>query len=170
MNGWIKILAALGAAGGIFALLRRDSSSTPFVLSARQKVANAARSQVGSSDKAKYWASALPGQNPAGLDWCGAFALWSLHAAGLAKDWFWQLGKGFLMTDKTKLPITTVPQVGDIAYFTTNQHEAVVLSVDSNNKTVELANGNSTGGKVTISNIPWNKATAFFSITPLVGS
>jgi hypothetical protein len=169
MNVAIKIIAGLAAAGGIFAFLRRDSSSTSFILSPRQRVVNAARSQIGSADKAKYWASALPGQNPTGLDWCGAFALWSLHSAGLAKNWLWQIGKGFLLTDKSKLPITTVPQPGDIAYFTKNQHEAVVLSVDSNKKTVELANGNSIGGKVTVSNIPWNSVTAFFSITPLIG-
>jgi hypothetical protein len=167
VNPWAKVLGGLAAVGTLVALLRGDSSPK---LSPRQKVVQAARSQLGSNDKAKYWASSLPGQNPAGLDWCGVFALWSLHQAGLALDWTWELGLGFLMTAHHKLPIVSTPQPGDIAYFTKNQHEAVVLSVNTVNRTVELANGNGNGGVVSPSTIPWNSVTAFFSIDPLLGA
>jgi len=160
----VKVLAGLAGAGLLALLVRGDS------LSPRARVAAAARSQLGKADTTKYWASALPGQNPnTGLSWCGVFALWALHSAGLATNWLWQLGKGFLMTTKTSLPTTTSPQMGDIAYFTANQHQAVVLSVDPMNRTVELANGNGTGGVVTRSVVPFSSVYAFFSIAPLVG-
>lgn len=169
MNLWVKILGGLAGAGTLAMLLRGDSSPFTPSLTPRQRVAKAALGEIGSTDKAKYWASALPGQNPAGLDWCGAFALWSLHEAGLVTDWLWKIGSGFLMTTQHSLPITTTPDVGDIAYFNANQHEAVVTAVDTVNRTVTLANGNGNFGAVSPSTIPWNKATAFFSIAPLVG-
>ena len=158
------LLGIAAATGGALALVFRKS------VSPRQLVADIARSQFGSSDNAKYWASALPGINPGGLSWCGAFALWALHQAGLATTWLWQPGIGFANTSTTKLPTTANPQMGDIAYFTTNQHYAVVLSVDPAARTVELANGNGTGGKVTRSVVPFSSVYAFFSIAPLVGA
>jgi hypothetical protein len=115
----------------------------------------------------KYWASALP--NTPGLehlDWCGAFALWALHNAGLALDWTWQLGLGFLLTKNHHLPTTPNPQPGDIAYFDHNQHEAVVAQVDGD--TITLINGNGTAGAVSQSQIQKSQATAFFSIAPLL--
>ncbi len=169
MNQSAKILGGLAGAG-ILALLLRGDKNPLVSLSPRQRVVQAALSQMGSTDKAKYWASALPGQNPAGLDWCGAFALWCLHQAGLATTWYWQISVGFLMTTQHRLPTTTMPQPGDIAYFNTNQHEAVVVGVDNVNRTVDLANGNGHLGAVSPSTIPWNSVTAFFSIEPLLGA
>ena len=168
MNLWVKVLGGVAGAGTLALLLRGGSPFTPS-LTPRQRVAKAALGEIGSTNKAKYWASALPGQNPAGLDWCGAFALWTLHQAGIAADWFWKIGVGFLMTTQHSLPITTTPKLGDIAYFTKNQHEAVVVGVDNVNRTVQLANGNGNMGAVSPSTIPWNSVTAFFSIAPLVG-
>lgn len=169
MNAQTKVLSGLAGAGILASLLLRRDSNPLASLSPRQRVAQAALSQMGSTDKAKYWASALPGQNPAGLDWCGAFALWCLHQAGFAVDWFWKIGAGFLMTTQHSLPITTTPKLGDIAYFTKNQHEAVVIGVDNVNRTVQLANGNGNLGAVSPSTIPWNSVTAFFSIAPIIG-
>ena len=166
MNFWVKVLSGLAGAGTLALLLRSDS---PLSLTPRQRVVKAALGELGSSDKAKYWASSLPGQNPAGLDWCGVFALWCLHQAGLATTWYWELGLGFLMTAHHKLPMVSIPQPGDIAYFTKNQHEAVITAVDPVLRTVTLANGNGTGGVVSPSTIPWNSVTAFFSIAPLIG-
>ncbi len=153
----LGIAVATGAAAGL--LFRKN-------VPPRQRVADIARSQLGSTDNAKYWASALPGQNPAGLSWCGAFTLWALHEAGLALDTIWKLGVGFV---SGKLPLTKNPEIGDIAYFTANQHYAVVLNVDPIARTVELANGNGTGGKVTRSVVPFSSAAGFYSIAPLVG-
>jgi|SRR6185369_14109920 len=164
MHVALKVLAGL-AGGAVLALLTRGDSLSP-----RERVATIARNEFGSSDNVKYWASALPGLNPAGLSWCGAFALWVLHQAGLATTWLWQPGIGFANTSTTKLPTTKTPEMGDIAYFTANQHYAVVLSVDPVARTVELANGNGTGGKVTRSVVPFSSVYAFFSIAPLIGA
>ena len=133
----------------------------------RLKVVNAATFELGSGDAAKYWASASPRVNMLGADWCGAFALWALHEAGLATDWVWEPGLGFLMTRQHKLPTTKNPEPGDIAYFDKNQHEAVVASVEPGGL-VHLVNGNGVGGVVTASSVSPSAVTAFFSITPLL--
>ena len=93
-----------------------------------------------------------------GQAWCGAFALWALHKAGVARNVFWQVGNGFL----SHFPTTSNPQPGDIAYFNQYQHEAVISSVTS--ATVGLINGNGTGGKVTVSTVPRSSVTAFYNV------
>lgn len=132
----------------------------------RTRVTNAATSRLGSSDASEAWRDVLPAGYPPSSyppDWCGAFALWCLHQAGLGLDIGWVVGVGFL----EKLPITSDPQPGDIAYFTNNQHHAVVTDLLGNNR-LGLVNGNGTGGKVSASSIDKSQAAAFYSIAPLV--
>lgn len=53
--------------------------------------------------------------------WCGAFALRCVRRAGLC-DWAWRPGLGFLY----HLRVVSLPLPGDIAYFGSGQHHAVV--------------------------------------------
>lgn len=157
-EGWaLTALGALGAAASAWAL---------WPVSPRARVARAASGQLGRSDANAYWADVLPGTPPSGYpkDWCGAFALWALHQAGLAKDRNWIIGEGFL----AGFPTTQSPEVGDVAYFTTNQHQAVVVGVDLAGGTVSLVNGNGTGGAVSPSVTPISHVAAFYSIAPLL--
>jgi len=135
----------------------------------RAQVVSAALSQVGKANVNKYWLDVLETPPPYPKEWCGAFALWALHQAGLAKAWKWVIGKGFLY----RLPITKNPKPGDIAYFNTFQHHAIVQSVDAINPSVarhvHLINGNGTGGVVSPSAPLMSTVTAFYSIAALVG-
>src|SRR5258708_4785033 len=131
--GWaVTALGTLGAAASVWAL---------WPVSPRLRVAQHALSQVGKGDARVYWGDVLPGYPQASYpkDWCGGFALWALHQAGLGKSIFWVIGMGFLSEN---LPTTNSPQVGDIAYFDTNEHEAVVVGVGYARGTVDLVNAN----------------------------
>lgn len=126
--------------------------------------------ELGNSDPSAYWADVLPGVavGPT-IDWCGAFALWALHQAGFLQEVRWVIGKGFLWDsagNKWRLPITTIPEPGDVAYFEHNQHQAVVESV--NGDVMNLINGNGTGGAVTRSSVPIAHATSIHSIAGLL--
>lgn len=156
-----KIAAAIAAAIGAGWLLLRKYSGAPSGCTEagfRQRVVDAAKSEVGQKNLNKYFADAAPqyvGQHP---EWCGIFALWTLHQADLAKAVIWKTGIGFLRAKD----ITSDPKPGDIAYFEQYQHQAVVLAVHAD--TVELANGNGSGGVVSLSTTPRMKAKAYYSI------
>lgn len=132
----------------------------------RDRVVGAATSQLGVTDARAFWKDVLPPGTPESSypkDWCGAFALWCLHQAGLGLDLSWQVGMGFLQN----LPTTQTPQKGDIAYFTNNEHHAVVTDVNLGVlDEVGLINGNGTAGAVS-SSISGN-AEAYYSIQPLI--
>ncbi|HKO51991.1 MAG TPA: CHAP domain-containing protein [Polyangiaceae bacterium] len=136
-------------------------------LPARDAVVRAALSQLGNGDPKRYWDDVLPGVNVGDADWCGAGALWCLHQAGLALAKRWKIESGFLLTPPA-LPTTRQPEIGDIAYFTRNQHHAVVVGVAPGS--VLLVNFNGAGGLVSVSGIDPAQATAFFSIAPLISS
>jgi len=123
----------------------------------RRAVVFVASTQLGLSDASKYWQSvgqpALMGQS-----WCGAFTLWALHKVGIARNVMWQVGSGYL----SHFPITTTPKPGDIAYFDKYEHEAIVSKVAGS--TVNLINGNGTGGKVTASTVPISTVKAFYNV------
>jgi len=144
-----------------------QSSQQPPLSRAREAVAQAALSQVGSGNAKRYWDDVLPGVDVGEADWCGAGALWSLHQAGLALSKHWQIGSGFLLTPPP-LPTTKQPQVGDIAYFDHDEHQAVVVCVAPG--VVSLVNFNGAGGLVSESRIASAQVTAFFSIAPLISS
>lgn len=155
-EGWgVAALGLLGAGGLVLAL---------WPTSPRARVVRAAESQIGQTDASPYWADVLPGTPPSGYpkDWCGAFALWCLHQAGLAKDLDWIVGRGFLFN----LPTTTSPQPGDIAYFDSNEHQAVVVGVSP--AVVSLINGNGTAGAVSPSTADISHAAGYYSIAPLL--
>ncbi len=130
--------------------------------SRRERVVNAALRELGNGDPGRYWDAVLPGQ-AAPADWCGAFALWALQQAGLATGWRWEVGKGFLY----RLPLTTRPDKGDVAYFDKSQHHAIVADLLMNGD-VELLNGNGAIGVVTRTVVPRSAVTAFYSIEPLL--
>lgn len=145
---------ALAAALGL-RTVKRDANDY------RADVVRAALSQLGQSNLSLYFEGAAPqflGSRPS---WCGIFALWALREAGLT-NWVWETGRGFLY----RLPRTSEPQAGDIAYYTTNQHQAVVLR--NRGDTVDVINGNGLGGVVTLSSPAKSKAAAYYSIQPLI--
>jgi hypothetical protein len=161
-------IIGLGIAGYI--LLSKKHIQLPQILQPtidrRAAIVNAALSQVGSGDAQKYWNVVAPGVTAnKNLSWCGGFALWAIKQGGIAADWLWQIGKGFL----SRLPITKTPLPGDIAYFANHQHHAVVQSVNPDGS-VNLINGNGTGGKVSLSKNPKSSVTAFYSIQPLLSA
>jgi len=157
---WKVAGAGAAIAAGAY-VLSRDSSIFSGGCdedSLRKKVTDYARSEVGQKNLNKYFADAAPqfvGQHP---EWCGIFALHCLHQAGLAKDVTWKTGIGFLRAQD----ITPDVKPGDIAYYEHLQHQAVVLAV--NGDTLELANGNGSGGVVSLSTTPRTKAKAYYSI------
>ncbi len=158
-QGWA--LAGLGTAGLV------GAAWALWPVPPRTRVVRAAQSQIGRSDATVYWRDVLPGLSPSSYppDWCGGFALWSLHQAGLAKDLNWVIGQGFL----DHLPTTQDPLPGDIAYFTNNQHQAVVTDV-SYDGTIGLVNGNGTAGAVSASDTLFPHVAAFYSIEPLLAT
>lgn len=164
---WAKIAAALGLIGAGAYVATRDSSPSGCNEEAlRKRVVSFARSEVGQKNLDKYFADAAPqfiGQHP---EWCGIFALWCLHQAGLAKDKTWKTGLGFLETPPA-LPKTTDPKPGDVAYFTKYSHQAIVASVNADGS-LETINGNGTGGVVSIGHPHKTDAFAFYSISKLI--
>jgi hypothetical protein len=157
----ISLLAVLGAA--CTAIFR-----PPYADRLRAKVVKAALAEPADTPRiTTYWKDVLSTSDftTPPKDWCGAFALWALHKAGLALDVLWKVGTGFIYPQN--LPTTVIPKPGDIAYFTHNQHQAIVKSVN-NDGTVTLINGNGTGGRITISNPKVSDVTAFYSIQPFI--
>jgi len=169
IKGLLVGAAAVAAAAVLSSVKPTTTSSAvrPSVLPAREAVARAALSQVGNGDPKRYWDDVLPGVNVGNADWCGAGALWCLHQAGLALDKHWKLESGFLLTPPA-LPTTKQPEVGDIAYFKHNEHHAVVVGVAPG--VVSLVSFNGVGGLVSESSVEPARATAFFSIAPLISS
>jgi hypothetical protein len=154
--GWA--LTALGALGGVLSVWAL------WPVSPRLRIAQYAQSQLGRASAAPYWQDVLPGVPPSGWppDWCGAFALWAIHQAGLLRARPWLIGTGFLYD----FPTTSNPQPGDIAYFDHNQHQAVVVAVLGNQ--ISLVNGNGTRGAVSASTVDKSEVSAFYSIEPFL--
>lgn len=168
-----KLAVAASAVVGAGALAAMFSDSED---SLRKKVVKAAASQLDNTDASPYWLDVLgPGSHP--KDWCGAFALWALHQAGLATDTKWLIGKGFLLAGRQPLKPTHEPKPGDIAYFTKSQHHAVVKEVHDDG-TVSLINGNGFNpnipngatSEVAASRTPRSNVAAFYSIKPFIDS
>lgn len=136
--------------------------------SLRQAVVDAALREQKNPNPQKYCEDTIAGAKNldcSKLSWCGIFALYCLHQAGLALDVGWAVGKGFLY----RLPILfkEKPKPGDIAYFNQYQHHAIVKSVNSDG-TVILINGNGAPGKITTSTKKLSDVTAFYSIAPFI--
>lgn len=125
---------------------------------ARALVITAAMGELGNSDGRRYF-DGVTAKNPGPKlpAWCGVFALWALHRAGLLSGVQWIYGKGFLF----RLPRTLNPEPGDLAYFTRLQHHAIVKGLDGPN--VTTIDGNH-GGKVELVTRPISTVAAFYSI------
>lgn len=117
---------------------------------------------------AAYWQSVLRypdlGNPP---QWCGAFALWCLHQAGVGTELRWEFGPphyGFLWNLKQ----TKTPQAGDIAYLDKPfEHHAIVVTVEGD--TVHTIDGNQgAAAPITTHEAPLTHWTAFFSIATLL--
>lgn len=151
-------LGALLAAAGSYWALRPTEERI------RARVAKIARSRIGDSNGALYWRAVAPSLDST-KSWCGVFALWALQQAGLAPGWTWSMApnaSGFLY----RLPLTTTPKIGDIAYFTKYQHHGVIIGVHGG--FLDVVNGNGAGGKVSLSTVPVSSAAGIYSIQPLI--
>lgn len=132
-------------------------------LDARLRVVNMAISQIGPQDPKKYWDDVIPGNQGFSGAWCGGFALWAIHQAGLAREVNWEIGKGFCY----QLPITKEPLPGDVAYIDQPyRHHAIVESIQGD--MVNTIDGNQPGNEVRRRTRPIEAVTAFYSIDPFV--
>lgn len=162
-------LAALILASIASSLLGTDENKL------RAKVVKAAESQLDNTDASPYWRDVMNPTGPWPKDWCGAFALWALHQAGLARGVKWIQSLGFLLVPPNALPIVKVPKPGDIAYFNKSQHHAVVKRLNADG-TVDLINGNGFNpaiqngaiSEVAASRTHMSNVTHFFSIDPYI--
>ncbi|MEO7312803.1 MAG: DUF4157 domain-containing protein [Chitinophagaceae bacterium] len=83
--------------------------------------------------------------------WCGIFVFWSLNKGGIPMP-KWGIG-GNAVSLKAAYPKSYIPRPGDIAYFGTNSHYAIVEKTqpenpdtkDRKNVQVSTVNGNTTG-------------------------
>ena len=157
-------LAAILAAAGGAALLNPISSSS------RGEVVRRAAGELGKTDAEPYVEDATGAEQTGSLEWCGLFALWALHQAGLALDWLWSFDPekpGFFY----RLPHVSAANVqpGDMVYFhRPYQHHAIVESVNRKLGMVSTLNGNGAGGAVTRVVRPLSDATTYYSIAPLL--
>ncbi len=101
-----------------------------------------------------------------GMEWCGYFVLRSLKRAGLAKNVRWVSGLGFIAP--LKLPITSAPLPGDVAYIDQPfQHEAVVVSYNPSTRMLTTIDGNQPGIEPQV-RFMGNGGIVVYSIQPLV--
>lgn len=170
-------LASLAVVAGFAVVLKRKESNMPGQTGAgrahekRARVIAYAASQLGTSDPSLYWKEVLGSVPDSSISWCGAFALWVLRQA-LRIDWPWIPSKGFLFVDNDgnslrvpRLPIVKVPSIGDVAYYDKPyQHYALVEEVEGDK--VHLIAGNTPD--VSRYTEPLSKATAYFSLAPLL--
>jgi hypothetical protein len=136
----------------------------------RERIVSIAKTQEGKSDPDVYWREVLPSGDkpPYPKSWCGAGYMWCLHQAhdGL-KVLDWKRGFGItsaFQVAKLPFPMTKDPRPGDMAYFTKNQHHAVVEDIAGG--LVRLVNFNGNGGKVTRNQVSFTAVAAFYSIGP----
>jgi hypothetical protein len=90
-----------------------------------------------------YWQNVLAPSETPPKDWCGAFVLYGLHQAGLARDVRWIPGIGFASPED--LPITNHPEPGDLLYIDRLQHHAMVVSYNPETGIVVSVDGNQPG-------------------------
>lgn len=139
-------------------------------MSRRDDVVTVAACELGEPTPeklAKYWRACGLGA-PDGhshISWCGIFALYCLHGAGLALDKNWVLGAGFILQQPHPLPVTRSPLPGDIGYIAKPyQHHFIVESVDG--PLVHSIDGNQPDIRRKTRGI--SSALTFYSIAPLL--
>lgn len=176
MRFWWAPPAILAAVGAALLMLRDTVTGDPNAPEGspdglkggtpRDRVVAAARAELGKGESAKYWKDVDPELAGTNAAWCGGFALWCLHQAGLAKNIQWITGKGFLGR-LHRLDSITDAKPGDIAYYNKFQHHAVVAA-NNGDGTLDDINGNGSGGKVTETKNA--KPDAVYSIQSLIES
>jgi hypothetical protein len=132
-------------------------------MTTRDRIIEIASAEIGPGRRADYWREVLGYDPGPGKAWCGAFCLFVLHQAGLARDHKWGIdGSG--MVGPLKLRRTSTPSRGDIVYLDAPfQHHALfdyeydgwVHSVDGNQPDVRQKKRRKEG-------------LAFFSISSLL--
>jgi len=134
----------------------------------REKIVSIAKSQEGKSDPDEYWRTVRPDgdNNVCPKSWCGIGYMWCLHVAhdGL-RELEWKRGFGItsaFQAARLPFPMTRDPKPGDMAYFTKNQHHAVVEDVAGG--LIRLVNFNGAGGKVTRNQVAYSAPAAYYSI------
>jgi len=138
--------------------------------SIRARVVLRAMGEVGIQNPQKYIRDAAPiyiGLPPNAKAWCGIFALWCLRQEGLT-DRLWRDGIGFV---EGYLPRISLPEPGDIAYFTAGQHYAIVQ--DYTGGIVYTIDGNSMRAPaegVTAKHYDYRDVAALYSIRNLVAA
>ncbi len=154
----------LGATALAFAVARKGRKMNSSPEEKRAAVVRLAAAELGSADRARYTVPVLGRDDR--LSWCGIFALWAYQAAGLMTGVAWVLGSGF--ASRWLRPYSPTgperPQQADLAYFTKNQHQAIVEDYDPKTDTVSLINGNGWGGQVTRTRHPRSAITLFYSV------
>lgn len=143
-------------------LTNKDESPS----SARNRVIQIAKSQVGNGagdDWAKYLVDTVEYWPEEKIPWCGIFATWVLHKAGLTSQ-KWKYGAGI----SSILERTNNPKPGDILYIDQPyQHHGIITAIDGD--TVYSVDGNSPGDIVDNRKRSIGEIDAFYSIGPLVG-
>ncbi len=92
-----------------------------------------------------YWQNVLaPGEVPP-RDWCGAYVLFGLHKAGLARDVRWIPGIGFASPEDLPIVSGRNIQPGDLLYVERLQHHAMVVSYDPETGIITSVDGNQPG-------------------------
>jgi hypothetical protein len=165
--GLTGVLSFLGLFGVGSAALLKIRKRVSVKCDYRQRVVAMALREVGTYDPSKYWLDAYGYVPDSKYSWCGVFALWVLRQVGLV-DWKWRTGKGFIYEDGiARLPITESPDSGDVAYYDQPyQHYAIVERVIGDR--VSIIAGNTPN--VSTSQVQLSKATAYYSIEPLLPS
>lgn len=132
----------------------------------RQRVISIARSQIGQG-KGNEWkkylqgvTDSIPKEKP---HWCGIFATWVFHQAGLTSQ-KWEWGQGI----SSILKLTNNPKPGDILYIhNPYNHHGIVERIEGN--IVYSIDGNSMNGVVAENKRSIDSIDAFYSIGPLIG-
>ena len=146
-----------------------DDFKPDYADSYREAIVQAAAGELGSLDHhvADYWESCgLTAPFPP--QWCGAFALSRLHAAGCGLAVKWVIGQGFLLVAPHALRVVTVPRPGDVSYKPHPfQHHAIVERVEGN--VVHTIDGNQ-GPPLYIKRAqhPIGVGHVYFDISPLI--
>lgn len=83
-------------------------------------VYSAAIAEIGNTDPKPYYVDVCAHleRHSWPVHWCGIFALYCLHEAGIGLDWEWQIEQGFLW----RLELVDVPRRTDIAYFPVSKY------------------------------------------------
>jgi hypothetical protein len=128
----------------------------------REKVVRCASSHISERGYEQYFEGTVhrPGTR---VEWCGIFCLHVLQEAGLALDWRWIYGRGFLF----RLPRIATPLPGDIAYFNApHQHHALVK--ENAGGAFVTVDGNQHSELVSERARNFSKDIAFYSIKSLI--